>query len=125
MKAQIGNGNKAGMPEASNINMYIESPIPQSHEEDSSVTNRNSCRPTAGGRSKSRTLLCEDPSPSRSPTWPFPLNPSQDVTIQLAFLRWVRLWFQAYGFERHEFSRRFQVHCGQQLVWATVCIANW
>jgi len=37
------------------------------------------------------------------------------VTIQLAFLRWVRFWFKAYGSEGQEFSPRFHNHCGHQL----------
>ena len=41
--------------------------------------------------------------------WPkiVPTN-SLNVMIQLAFLRWVRVWFKAYGSERQEFSHRFR-----------------
>jgi len=46
------------------------------------------------------------------------------VTIQLAFLGWVRR-FKAQGSERQEFSHRFYDHCGHHLLCTTVCIAGW
>jgi len=46
------------------------------------------------------------------PTWE-PLEALVNtVTIQLAFLRWVRVWIKAYGSERQEFSHRLHNHCG-------------
>jgi hypothetical protein len=51
----------------------------QSHEENFPVSNRNTCQPTTGDRSALHTLLCEDPSPSGSTTWPLPSNRSQEV----------------------------------------------
>ena len=45
------------------------------------------------------------------------------VTIQLAFLGWVRR-FKAQGSERQEFSHRFYDHCGHHLLCTTVCIAG-
>ena len=60
------NGNRAGTPTASSINMYMKSPIPQAYDEDISVINANSWILTIGDRSKQFILLREDPSLSDS-----------------------------------------------------------